>query len=246
MLGSAAKIKGRRLEGALSAKVIAAGLAREIRAKETLPIWRTDVATGRTYALKLTIKGEVASRQIRARGRRRRKDCGKATRCSATARRAGKRPLESSRAAPGADAKGPEADNSNARSEPRANSKLALLVGLLSSDRGATIEELVAATGWLPHTTRAALTRLRQRGFGFERFKGGEVALRPIVWMRIVVAARGRRDDKPEFRSMARLVKARRRISSAEPATVGAVMGRSSPERVLPRKRLLFTEPSEN
>ena len=42
----------------------------------------------------------------------------------------------------------------------------------LSRDRGATIDELTAATGWLPHTTRAALTRLRKRGFGLERFKG--------------------------------------------------------------------------
>src|SRR5208337_2780991 len=43
--------------------------------------------------------------------------------------------------------------------------KLALLVELLQRDRGATIAELIAATGWLPHTTRAALTGLRKRGF---------------------------------------------------------------------------------
>ena len=30
---------------------------------------------------------------------------------------------------------------------------------------GATLAELVAATGWLPHTTRAALTGLRKRGY---------------------------------------------------------------------------------
>src|SRR5208337_2393059 len=30
---------------------------------------------------------------------------------------------------------------------------------------GATIDELIDATGWLPHTTRAALTGLRKRGF---------------------------------------------------------------------------------
>jgi hypothetical protein len=29
---------------------------------------------------------------------------------------------------------------------------------------GATLDELVAATNWLPHTTRAALTGLRRRG----------------------------------------------------------------------------------
>ena len=30
---------------------------------------------------------------------------------------------------------------------------------------GATLGDLTAASGWLPHTTRAALTRLRQRGY---------------------------------------------------------------------------------
>ena len=33
---------------------------------------------------------------------------------------------------------------------------------------GATLDDLTAATGWLPHTTRAAITRLRQRGFEIE------------------------------------------------------------------------------
>jgi hypothetical protein len=64
-----------------------------------------------------------------------------------------------------------EAGASADRSEPRANSKLALLVDLLSLDRGATLSELTSATGWLPHTTRAVMTRLRQRGFGLERFR---------------------------------------------------------------------------
>ena len=35
------------------------------------------------------------------------------------------------------------------------------------------LAELVAATGWLPHTTRAALTGLRKRGYavGIDRAK---------------------------------------------------------------------------
>jgi hypothetical protein len=35
---------------------------------------------------------------------------------------------------------------------------------MLSTDKGATLEELTDATGWLPHTARAALTGLRKRG----------------------------------------------------------------------------------
>ena len=50
-------------------------------------------------------------------------------------------------------------------SAPRGGTKLAEVVELLQRDRGATIDELIDATGWLPHTTRAALTGLRKRGF---------------------------------------------------------------------------------
>ena len=50
-------------------------------------------------------------------------------------------------------------------SSPRGGTKLAQVVELLRQDRGASIDELIAVTGWLPHTTRAALTGLRKRGF---------------------------------------------------------------------------------
>jgi hypothetical protein len=51
----------------------------------------------------------------------------------------------------------------------REGSKLAAVVGLLQRDGGATVDQLIAATGWLPHTTRAALTGLRKRGYGIDR-----------------------------------------------------------------------------
>ncbi|MBM0207499.1 DUF3489 domain-containing protein [Micromonospora sp. STR1s_5] len=46
---------------------------------------------------------------------------------------------------------------------PRGN-KQALVLDLLGRGEGASIDELVSATGWLPHTTRAALSRLRSAG----------------------------------------------------------------------------------
>ncbi len=46
----------------------------------------------------------------------------------------------------------------------RAGTKQALVIDLLKRDTGASITELAEATGWLPHTTRAALTGLRKRG----------------------------------------------------------------------------------
>ena len=64
------------------------------------------------------------------------------------------------------------------RSTPRQGSKLSTVIDLLGRKKGAGIEELIAATGWLPHTTRAALTGLRKRGYAIERErseKGGSV-----------------------------------------------------------------------
>jgi hypothetical protein len=51
---------------------------------------------------------------------------------------------------------------------PRAT-KVAGVVALLERDGGATLAELVTATGWLPHTTRAALTGLRKKGHAIVR-----------------------------------------------------------------------------
>ena len=60
----------------------------------------------------------------------------------------------------------PESSEQAVASGPtkRAN-KSDLVLGLLQRPEGATIAELVAATGWLPHTTRAALTGLRKKGY---------------------------------------------------------------------------------
>ena len=49
--------------------------------------------------------------------------------------------------------------------------KAALVLGLLGCSEGATLTELVAATGWLPHTTRAALTGLRKKGHVLDKGK---------------------------------------------------------------------------
>jgi hypothetical protein len=47
----------------------------------------------------------------------------------------------------------------------RPGGKLGVLLEAVSRPEGATLEDLTAASGWLPHTTRAAITRLRQRGY---------------------------------------------------------------------------------
>jgi hypothetical protein len=53
---------------------------------------------------------------------------------------------------------------------------------MLGANDGATLEALMKATGWLPHTTRAALTGLRKRGFSIERSReAGEASLYRIA-----------------------------------------------------------------
>jgi hypothetical protein len=57
----------------------------------------------------------------------------------------------------------------------RGTSKIAHVIELLSRGDGASVAELIEATGWLPHTTRAALTGLRKKGHQIEKARVGEV-----------------------------------------------------------------------
>jgi hypothetical protein len=42
---------------------------------------------------------------------------------------------------------------------------------LLTREGGASLEDLIAATGWQPHSCRAFLTGLRKKGLAIERKK---------------------------------------------------------------------------
>jgi hypothetical protein len=75
--------------------------------------------------------------------------------------------------APAHDSDASAAGSSNR--PPRAGSKLDRVIVLLSSDTGATIDELISLTGWLPHTARAALTGLRHRGYDVRLERGDKV-----------------------------------------------------------------------
>jgi Protein of unknown function (DUF3489) len=60
------------------------------------------------------------------------------------------------------------------RHQPRTGTKQALILDLLHRAEGAGIDDLAAATGWLPHTTRAALTGLRQKGYALRKSTGAD------------------------------------------------------------------------
>lgn len=76
------------------------------------------------------------------------------------------RRTRTSRAAPALDAT-LTSDRHTANStaaEKRIAGKFGLIAKAVATRNGASIDDLTTATGWQPHTVRAALTRLRQRG----------------------------------------------------------------------------------
>src|SRR5271165_4745405 len=141
------------------AKLLQAGLVKEIRAKAGAPIWRRDDETGQTFALKLTAAGAKAIAVDET---------------GSFEGEAGRRldhPIISvdPKAKPGSDPAAaidrPDSGVAPTPISPRGGTKIAQVIELLQRGDGATLAELIAATGWLPHTMRAALTGLRKRGY---------------------------------------------------------------------------------
>ena len=135
-----------KLNKAAAAKIgsslIGRKLMREIRSKPSMPIWRAD-ENGRSMSLVVTRAGRNAIGIDKA--------------------------IETDRPSKSSDAK--RTDHHPAGAAPRAGSKQALVIEMLSKHQGTTLDALAKATGWLPHSTRAALTSLRKRGFAVERIR---------------------------------------------------------------------------
>ena len=140
------------------------------KAKAEATIWRHNVETGQTYALKLTAAGlkAIAVEERRAAEAAASKSTG------SNDNRASPRSSSLHLKACGEGGIQSEGNRPNEREPciaetslraPRAGSKLDRIVGMLSSDEGATINDLTKATNWLSHTARAALTGLRKRGY---------------------------------------------------------------------------------
>jgi DNA-binding MarR family transcriptional regulator len=60
-------------------------------------------------------------------------------------------------------------------------SKIASVIALLKRKQGVTLAEMIETTGWLPHTTRAALTGLKKKGHTIERTTRDDVTCYRIV-----------------------------------------------------------------
>jgi len=59
----------------------------------------------------------------------------------------------------------PAAEQANDTPISKGPKKIDQVIELLRRALGATLAEMVELTGWLPHTTRAALTGLRKKGY---------------------------------------------------------------------------------
>ena len=152
----------------VAAKLLKAGLVREIKAKTGMEAWRRDEETGQAYSLKLTDAGLKA---IAADER------GSQSIPSTSVPRNTNE--DSSKAKIGADLAAARSATGAPTAAPRQGTKIARVVELLQRDKGARLDELIAATGWLPHTARAALTGLRHRGYEvrLERGENGRASV---------------------------------------------------------------------
>ena len=160
------------LRAAAASKVVASlckkGFAKEIRAKRDAPVWRED-EEGR-FALKILKAGRAAFEAHIGIGA----GAGKLSQAADAA------PSRAGADAAGSSVAGPRAAISAAAVLAEADvsvppgSKRAEVVALLRRPAGAAMDELIAATGWLPHTTRAALSGLRKAGYMVERSREGQ------------------------------------------------------------------------
>jgi hypothetical protein len=181
----------------VAAKLIAEGLAKEIKAKAGLPIWRRDGDSDQAYSLKLSAAGAKAIAVGEAQS-------GKPSPASPV-----QEPLPDSMDSP--ETSQHTADASKA--PPREGSKLASVIALLRRSEGATIDVLTKATGWLPHTTRAAITGVRKRGYSvvLDRSAEGASVYRlsdPQESEMVTSAPQPLKESKPDRRQRESKVKA--------------------------------------
>jgi hypothetical protein len=149
--------------------LVARKLMREVKAKPGMPVWRHD-GDGRPISLMITKAGQKA--------------IGLAEAAPPATARADMKPNGAKALAKHAPKE--RAGRSGVQPAPttitlRAGSKQALVISMLSGKSGATLDALVEATGWLPHTTRAALTGLRQKGFSIERTRENDASIYRIA-----------------------------------------------------------------
>ncbi|MDE3175017.1 MAG: DUF3489 domain-containing protein [Pseudomonadota bacterium] len=161
--------EGRRTTAArhAAAPLLAAGLAREIKARGDAPVWRSDKDSQCAFALKLTAAGMRAVAnlvEVDESGSRGKASSEAEPELGRTERQSQEGKKEIANEPPTAS-----------RAAPRSGTKIDRVLKMLDRPEGATLEAMANATGWLPHTTSAALTGLRRRGYILERSRDDAV-----------------------------------------------------------------------
>jgi hypothetical protein len=145
--GAAAKVVGALLSRGLIAETVTDSRTKADTALNR--IWRNDT-DGRAILLHITDAG-LAAIGIEPEG--------------------GDRANTGADAAPNADAPQDapaEGDPAPKAHTPRTGTKQAKLIEMLRAEGGATIDEIVAATGWQPHTVRGAFAGALKKKLGLE------------------------------------------------------------------------------
>ena len=142
----------------VGASLVIRKLMREVRAKPGMPVWRKG-EEGRLVSLVITRAGRAAI------GVKHYLTAQAPHSSNKQPQEKGARTLEER----SHDHSGARKSIDHGVASPRAGTKRALVIEMLCAKKGATLDTLMGATGWLPHTTRAALTGLRKRGFSIER-----------------------------------------------------------------------------
>jgi DNA-binding MarR family transcriptional regulator len=167
------------LRGGAAGKVVIALLARGL-AVETVTdqmtkadpalnrVWRNE-ADGRAVLVHLTEAGLFAAQgaQGTATGAVEAREGTDAARNAEEAPAGAVGAIEGQEAAADGDS-APEADTGPTARATRPGTKQATLIAMLRSDAGATIEEIVGATGWQPHTVRGAMAGALKKRLGLE------------------------------------------------------------------------------
>jgi hypothetical protein len=127
----------------VAAKLIAEGLAKEIKAKAGAPIWRRDTGSDQAYSLKLSAAGAKAGATN--------DEQSEEPASGVSLKETPPKSMDSSETSSHTVEAG--------KAAPREGSKLASVMALLRRSEGVTVMALTEATGWLPHTTRAGAVK---------------------------------------------------------------------------------------
>ena len=153
----------------VGASLLARKLMREIRSKPGMPVWRKD-EDDRPMSLVILRAGRDAIR-VEDETDPPQDKSGLASKSPLSIGPKVKSTKSSNQTVNAVESREPATGPARSPStgHPRPGSKQAMLIDMMAKPDGATIDALIKATGWQPHTTRAALTELRKRGYAITR-----------------------------------------------------------------------------